>query len=80
MEIILLLIIIGDSGFYNMFQYGKINKLTNENISEEEKKYIIFAIDMYIDYCEELNIVSKDKHEILVSKLEEIKNKMVTSD
>jgi len=44
-------------------------------LSKKQKDFIIFAIDMYIDYAEELDIMAGDKHEIIVENLKEIKEK-----
>lgn len=45
-------------------------------LPKEKKELIIFVIDMYIEYGEEINITSKDKHELVVSKLNQIKDKL----
>ena len=44
-------------------------------LSKKQKDFIIFAIDMYIDYSEELGITSKQQHDIIVNNLKEIKDK-----
>jgi len=44
-------------------------------LSKKEKDFIEFAIDMYIQYAEELEISSKEHHDIVVKELEKIKNK-----
>lgn len=88
MEVTLLLILLTLSMTYNGYQYFENKKISTENkklseenlyiekLSDEEKGFIIFAIDMYIDYCEDLGIVSKNKHDQIVSNLQEIKNKI----
>ena len=53
--------------------YNVIKKTTY--LSEKQKEFIIFAIDMYIEYAEELDIVSPEKHEQIVKQLENIKEK-----
>jgi len=47
----------------------------NTFISDKEKDFVVFAIDMYIKYAVELKINSKEQHEKLVEELEKIKNK-----
>ena len=44
-------------------------------LSKKQKEFIIFAIDMYIDYSEELEITSKTQHDTIVENLKEIKEK-----
>ena len=68
--ILLLLVIIL---FLSIALHHIIKKATY--LSEKQKEFIIFAIDMYIQYAEELDIVSPDKHEQLVKQLESIKEK-----
>ena len=53
--------------------YKVIRKATY--LSEKEKDFIKFAIDMYIDYAKELNIYSEEKHELIVKNLNKIKEK-----
>ena len=38
-------------------------------LSRKQKDFIIFAIDMYIDYSEELEITSKSQHDVIVENL-----------
>lgn len=45
-------------------------------LSKENRDLIIFIIDMYIEYGEEIGITSKDKHDIVVKKLKKIKDKL----
>lgn len=47
----------------------------NTFISDKEKDFVVFVIDMYIKYADELKINSKEQHEKLVEELEKIKNK-----
>lgn len=44
-------------------------------LDKKEKDFIEFAIDMYIEYAEELEINSKEQHEIVVTELNKIKKK-----
>ena len=46
-------------------------------LSKKQKEFIVFAIDMYIDYAEELDITSKTQHDIIVENLKEIKEKNI---
>ncbi len=46
-------------------------------LSRKQKDFIIFAIDMYIDYSEELEITSKSQHDVIVENLKEIKEKHI---
>lgn len=44
-------------------------------LSTKQKEFIIFAIDMYLDYAEELDITSKEQHDVIVENLKTIKEK-----
>jgi len=44
-------------------------------IDEKDKDFIIFVIDMYIEYAKELNIHSVEHHERVIKRLEKIKEK-----
>lgn len=44
-------------------------------ISDKDKEFIEFTIDMYIQYAEELNIYSPKQHKKIVEQLERIKSK-----
>ena len=44
-------------------------------ISDKEKEFIIFAINIFIDYGSDLGIQSVDQHKKLVDELEKIKKK-----
>lgn len=46
-------------------------------LSKKQKEFIVFAIDMYIDYSEELNITSKEQHDIIIDNLKNIKEKHI---
>ena len=45
---------------------------------EKEKEFIIFVIDIFKEYGDDLGIQSKDQHKKLVEELEKIKNKIKT--
>jgi competence protein ComGF len=53
--------------------YVVIKKATY--LSKKQKEFIIFAIDMYVEYAEELDIVSPEKHEQIVKQLKQIKER-----
>lgn len=44
-------------------------------LSDKEKEFIIFVIDIFIEYADDLGIQSKEQHEKLVEQLNKIKNK-----
>jgi uncharacterized protein YpmB len=44
-------------------------------ISEKDKEFIKFTIEMYIEYANEFGIHSEKQHEKIVKKLQEINNK-----
>ena len=44
-------------------------------LSSKQKEFIVFAINMYIEYAEELNIIAPEKHEYIVNQLKKIKEK-----
>ena len=44
-------------------------------LSTKEKEYIIFVIDIFKDYGDDLGIQTKDQHNKLVEELEKIKKK-----
>lgn len=43
--------------------------------SDKEKEYIVFVMDIFKEYGDDLGIQSKDQHEKLVEELEKIKAK-----
>ena len=43
--------------------------------SDKEKEFIIFVIDIFIEYGDDLGIQSKEQHTKLVEELNKIKNK-----
>lgn len=45
-------------------------------LSKKEKDIIIFSIDMYIEYGEEIGITSEDKHNIIIKELNNVKKKI----
>lgn len=47
-------------------------------LSKKEKEFIEFAIDMYIDYSEELKITSPEDHELIIKNLEKIKKEKIS--
>ena len=44
-------------------------------LSDKEKEFIIFVIDIFKEYGDDLGIQSKEQHKKLVEELEKIKNK-----
>ena len=44
--------------------------------SDKEKDMIIFSIDMYVDYGEEIGIADEKQHPIIVDELTKIKKKI----
>ena len=53
--------------------YGFLKRGTY--ISDKEKEFILFTIDIYIQYGSELGIQSIEQHKKLCEELEKIKNK-----
>jgi len=49
-------------------------------LSDREKEYIIFVIDIFVQYGDDLGIQSKEQHKKLVEELEKIKKKYVKND
>lgn len=45
-------------------------------LSKKEKDMIIFSIDMYVDYGEEIGITDEKQHPIIVDELSKIKKKI----
>lgn len=43
--------------------------------TEKEKEFIVFVIDIFKDYGDDLGIQTKEQHEKLVEELDKIKNK-----
>ena len=44
-------------------------------LSDKEKEFIIFVMDIFTEYGDDLGIQSKEQHEKLVEELEKIKTK-----
>lgn len=44
-------------------------------ISDKEKEYIVFVINIFRDYGDDLGIQTKEQHKKLVEELEKIKTK-----
>ncbi len=47
-------------------------------ISDKEKEFIVFVIDIFMQYGDDLGIESKEQHKKLCEELEKIKNKYKT--
>ena len=47
----------------------------SQYISDKEKEFIVFAIDIFTEYGDDLGIQSKEQHEKLVEELQKIKEK-----
>ena len=47
----------------------------SQYISDKEKEFIVFVIDIFEQYGDDLGIQSKEQHKKLVDELEKIKNK-----
>jgi hypothetical protein len=56
-----------------MALYYLIKKSTY--LSEKEKEFITFVIDIFVEYGDDLGIQSKDEHQKISKELEKIKNK-----
>ena len=54
--------------------YWVIGKATY--MSKKEKEFIIFVIDIYNNYAEELNLNSVEQHEIIIKELNKIKENL----
>ena len=53
--------------------YGFLKKGTY--ISDKEKEFIVFVIDIFIQYGDDLGIQSKEEHKKISEELTKIKNK-----
>ena len=49
-------------------------------LSSKEKEFIVFVIDIFKDYGDDLGIQTKEQHEKLVEELEKIKKKHLKND
>jgi hypothetical protein len=45
------------------------------HVSDKEKEFIVFVIDVFRDYGDDLGVQSKEQHKKLCEELEKIKNK-----
>ena len=45
-------------------------------LSDKDKEFIFFVMDIYEQYSDDLGIESKEQHEILVKELNKIKDKI----
>jgi len=45
-------------------------------LSEKEKEFILFTIDIFIEYADDLGIQTKEQHKKLVKELNKIKKKL----
>ena len=45
-------------------------------MSKKEKDFIVFVINIYVDYAEELNLNSVEQHETIVKELTKIKENL----
>lgn len=61
---------------------GSIYLLVKRNpfFSKKEKEFIIFVIDIFSEYGDDLGIQSKEQHQKLVEELEKIKKKIGKHD
>jgi len=59
--------------FLSLALYFLIKKSTY--FSDKEKEFIVFVMDIFRDYGDDLGIQTKEQHEKLVEELEKIKNK-----
>ena len=49
-------------------------------LTNKEKEFIEFAVNMYIKYAEELEITSPEQHEYLVKELNKIKKRYLNNE
>lgn len=59
--------------FLSLALYFLIKKSTY--FTEKEKEFIVFVIDIFRDYGDDLGIQTKEQHQKLVEELDKIKNK-----
>jgi hypothetical protein len=52
----------------------------NPYFSKKEKEFIVFVIDIFSDYGDDLGIQTKEQHQKLVEELEKIKKKFGNPD
>jgi hypothetical protein len=48
-------------------------------ISDKEKEFIVFVIDIFIQYGDDLGIQSKEEHQKITTELNRIKDKYFTN-
>jgi len=48
-------------------------------LTEKEKEFVVFVMDIFKEYGDDLGIQSKDQHEKLVEELDKIKEKHLKS-
>ena len=70
--VILLLVVIVGLLAYALYHFVK----KSIYLSDKEKDFIIFVMDIFKEYGDDLGIQSKDQHEKLVEELEKIKTKL----
>jgi hypothetical protein len=75
---ILLILLIAIILFLALALYYFIKK--SIYLSDKEKEFIVFVIDIFAQYGDELGIQSKDQHEKIVKELEKIKNKHLKNE
>lgn len=49
--------------------------IKHKNIDKKDKEFIVFVIDMYVQYAKDLDIHSEEQHEKMVKHLEKIKER-----
>ena len=49
-------------------------------LAYKEKEFIVFVMDIFKEYGDDLGVQSKDQHEQLVEELDKIKKKHLKSD
>lgn len=69
--VILCLVVIVGLLAYALYHF--IKKSTY--LTDKEKEFIVFVMDIFKEYGDDLGIQSKDQHEKLVEELEKIKTK-----
>lgn len=71
--IIVIILLVGVNIFLSLLIYFWTKKF--KPIEDKDKEFIIFVIDMYIQYAKDLDIHSEDQHEKMVKYLSHIKQK-----
>lgn len=58
-----------------LLSFGLVLIIKNATyLSKKEKDMVIFSIDMYIDYGDEIGITDEKQHPIIIDELKKIKN------